>query len=150
MNWSVFGISRKEVIRFLNEYGFMNFINQLPQSFATLIGEEGINLSGGQKQIITLARALYHNPQLLILDEATSSMDKQAEDFTIKLLSNLKKQAGIIFITHKLNILNKFCDRIYILEKGEINNSGNHNELMKYGNLYSDYWNDLNILKNSQ
>ncbi|GEM_PF-2641126 len=72
-------------------------------------------------------------------------MDKQTEDFTIKLLNTIKKQTGIIFITHKLNILNKFCDRIYLLEKGEINNSGNHNELINYKNLYSDYWKELNM-----
>ena len=137
----------QEVIQFLNKFGFINFINQLPQSFVTLIGEEGINLSGGQKQIITLARALYHKPQLLILDEATASMDKQTEDFTIKLLNNIKKETGIIFITHKLNILNKFCDKIYILENGKINNFGNHNYLIKYENLYSNFWNEINILQ---
>lgn len=78
---------QQKVISFLHEFGFANFIDKLPQSTATLVGEEGINLSGGQKQIIALARALYHQPQLLILDEATASMDRESEQFTLQLIN---------------------------------------------------------------
>ena len=109
----------------------------------TLVGEEGINLSGGQKQIIALARALYHKPQLLILDEATASMDRDSEQFVLKLLNNLKKSMAFIFITHRLHVLKSFCDRIYILENGETVYSGNHDTLLLTDNLYSQYWNDL-------
>ena len=132
-----------EVLVFLQKYGFASFIDTLPQSFMTLVGEEGINLSGGQKQIIALARALYHKPQLLILDEATAAMDRDSEQFVLKLLMQLKKDMAIVFITHRLHVLKSFCDRIYIIENGTITNSGTHQSLLQQGNLYSKYWADL-------
>ena len=135
----------KLVLDFLKKYGFTKFIDSLPQSYMTLVGEEGINLSGGQKQMISLARALYHKPQLLILDEATASMDRESEQFVLNLLTELKKSMGIIFITHRLHVLKSFCDRIYILENGETVVSGNHDTLLLSNNLYSQYWNDLII-----
>ena len=132
-----------EVLDFLNNYGFSPFIDSLAQSYMTLVGEEGINLSSGQKQMIALARALYHKPQLLILDEATASMDRDSEQFVLKLLTKLKESMGIVFITHRLHVLRSFCDRIYILENGETSVSGNHDTLLLSDNLYSQYWNDL-------
>lgn len=133
----------QEVILFLQHKGFAPFIDSLPQSLMTLVGEEGINLSGGQKQMIALARALYHKPQLLILDEATAAMDRQSEQFVLQLLQQLKNEMAIIFITHRLHVLKSFCDRIYILENGTIINYGNHGQLLQTKNLYSNYWNDL-------
>lgn len=133
----------QEVVNFLNEYGFGVFMDSLPQSVMTLVGEEGINLSGGQKQMIALARALYHQPQLLILDEATAAMDRQSEQFVLKLLQQLRAKMGIIFITHRLHVLRSFCDKIYILEKGSTTISGTHDKLLQSKNLYSEYWNDL-------
>ncbi|HEX8461731.1 MAG TPA: peptidase domain-containing ABC transporter [Segetibacter sp.] len=133
----------QEVIFFLQKTGFAPFIDSLPQSLMTLVGEEGINLSGGQKQMIALARALYHKPQLLILDEATAAMDRQFEQFVLQLLQQLKSEMGIIFITHRLHVLKSFCDRIYILENGTMLNYGDHSHLLKSKNLYSDYWSDL-------
>jgi ABC-type bacteriocin/lantibiotic exporter with double-glycine peptidase domain len=132
-----------EVLKFLESTGIGKFIDTLPQSFLTIVGEEGINLSGGQKQIIALARALYHKPQLLILDEATAAMDRQAEKFVLGLLKELKKEMGIIFITHRLHVLKNFCDRIYILEDGHVSAKGNHEHLLSSQNLYSKYWSDL-------
>lgn len=137
------GTKPEEVINFLKQYGFVPFIESLPQSLMTIVGEEGINLSGGQKQMIALARALYHKPQLLILDEATAAMDRQSERFVLNLLKHLKKEMGIIFITHRLHVLKSFCDRIYILENGTITTQGNHDSLLKSTNLYSKYWGDL-------
>lgn len=133
----------QQVLQFLQQHGFNLFIDTLPQSYMTLVGEEGINLSGGQKQMLALARALYHKPQLLILDEATAAMDRQSEQFVLELLLQLKKEMGIIFITHRLHILKSFCDRIYILENGTIDTQGNHHKLLQSVNLYSRYWADL-------
>lgn len=133
----------QELLIFLNEYGFASFIDSLPQTYMTLVGEEGINLSGGQKQMIALARALYHKPKLLILDEATASMDRDSEQFTLRLLNKLKGTMGIIFITHRLHVLKSFCDRIYILQNGKTSVSGSHDTLLLSDNLYSKYWNDL-------
>jgi ATP-binding cassette subfamily B protein len=129
--------------QFISEYGFFDFLNSLPQSYMTIVGEEGINLSGGQKQMIALARALYHKPQLLILDEATASMDRKSEQFVLKLLSKIKNQMGIIFITHRLHVLKHFCDRIYIIENGTTSKNGTHETLLQTQNIYSSYWNDL-------
>ncbi len=109
----------------------------------TLVGEEGINLSDGQRQMIALARALYQKPQLLILDEVTSAMDRKSEQFVLQLLKMLKSEMGIIFITHRLHVLKGFCDRIYIMENGEISMQGNHETLLQSENLYSQHWNDL-------
>jgi ATP-binding cassette subfamily B protein len=133
----------EKVMNFLNKYGFKSFIDSLPQSFRTIVGEEGVNLSGGQKQMIAIARALYHNPELLILDEATSAMDRDSERFVLNLLENIKSKMGIIFITHRLHILKKSSDRIYIIENGTITLNGTHETLLNSENLYSNYWGDL-------
>ena len=133
----------KKVLDFLNETGFAKYIDAFPQSFMTLLGEEGANISGGQKQIIALARALYRKPQILILDEASSAMDRETEQFTSDLLLKIKTQTSILLITHRLHILKKIADTIYILEKGKIQTFGTHKELMKSKNLYSSYQNEI-------
>lgn len=131
------------VIEFLQHYGFTAFMDSLPQSVMTLVGEEGINLSGGQKQMIALARALYLRPKLLLLDEATSAMDRETERFVLNLLQSLKTQTAIIMITHRLHVLKTFCDRIYLLDRGSIQTAGNHETLLLSDNLYSRYWADM-------
>lgn len=135
------------ILTFLQQYGFAPFIDSLPQSYLTVVGEEGINLSGGQKQMIALARTLYFKPQLLILDEATAAMDRQSEQFVLQLLQQLKKEIGVIFITHRLHVLKSFCDRIYIFENGSITTQGSHHQLLQTENMYSSYWNDLTMEK---
>jgi ABC-type bacteriocin/lantibiotic exporter with double-glycine peptidase domain len=127
-------------MKFIEEYGFDFYFGQLPQGLTTILGEEGINLSGGQKQIIALARALYKKPQLLILDEATAAMDRNTEQFTINLLQKVKKECAIFFISHRLNMLKNIADTIYILEDKTVSISGNHLELMETKNFYSEYW----------
>jgi ATP-binding cassette subfamily B protein len=138
------GKDPQAVADFLMKYGFAPFMNSLPQSAMTWVGEEGINLSGGQKQMIALARALYHRPQLLILDEATAAMDRESELFVLHLLKRLKSEMGIIIITHRLHVLKSFCDRIFVLDKGTIATTGNHASLLQSNNLYSRYWADIN------
>lgn len=107
---------------------------------ATILGEEGINLSGGQRQIIALARVLFKKPQFLILDEATSAMDRNTENFTMNLLQKIKPNCAILFISHRLNTLKKCADVIYILENKTITQVGSPEELMTSNNFYSDYW----------
>lgn len=130
----------EDIIQFLTYFGFDVYFNQLPQGLATILGEEGINLSGGQKQIIALARVLYKKPQFLILDEATSAMDRNTENFTMNLFEKIKPNCAIFFISHRLNALKSIADVIYVLDKKTITNFGNHNELMQTDNFYSDYW----------
>lgn len=133
----------ENVVEFCGKNGFDNFIAELPQGYTTILGEEGINLSGGQKQIIALARALYKKPQFLILDEATAAMDRITESFTMKLLSNLKNEIAVLFISHRLHTLKNIANRIYILENGTISYKGSHQELLETTNFYSTYWEDI-------
>jgi ATP-binding cassette subfamily B protein len=140
------GDSEKEaekVLKFLVDNGFEKFINDLPQSYMTILGEEGINLSGGQKQIIAFARALYQTPQLLILDEATSAMDKETEEFITSLIKKLKEDIAVFYISHRFHVLKNISDRIYILQDGKIQSFGSHEQLIEGDNLYSHYWKDL-------
>jgi ATP-binding cassette subfamily B protein len=135
----------EQLLSFCKENGFEKFIEQLPQGYATIVGEEGINISGGQKQLLALIRALYKKPQVLILDEATSAMDRITEKFTLNLLRKLKNEMGIgiVFISHRLHSLKTNADRIYVLEKGTIENQGTHEELLQKNNFYSQFWLDL-------
>ena len=119
------------------------FIKTLPQGYATILGEVGINLSGGQKQIIALMRVLYKKPQLLLLDEFTPAMDRNTEHFVLQLLRKLKKEITIIFISHRLHSLKRIADKIYIIENGETLVNGSHNQLLETTNFYSDYWKEL-------
>lgn len=133
----------ENIVKFCKDYGFETFINTLPQSYATILGEEGINLSGGQKQVIALMRALYKKPQVLLLDEFTSAMDRKTEQFVLELLNKLKSELTIIFISHRLHSLPKIADHIYVLENGIISDFGNHEKLMESKNFYSEFWNEL-------
>lgn len=133
----------ENVVKFCQEFGFEKFIADFPQGYATILGEEGINLSGGQKQIIAFARALYKKPQFLILDEATAAMDRNTENFTMQLLSKLKNEVAILFISHRLHTLKNNADRIYVLENGAITCEGNHEKLMENSNFYSEFWKEM-------
>lgn len=110
---------RKSVLKFCEQYGFNNFFYKLPQGLDTLVGEEGVNLSSGQQQLIALARALFHSPKLLLLDEPTSSMDSLTESFVIQLIENIRNQMAVIMVTHKQQ-LTKLANRVYQLHNGNV------------------------------
>lgn len=133
-------VTPETIMDFITQYGFSDYFNQLPQGLATIVGEEGINLSGGQKQIIAFARVLYKQPQFLILDEATSAMDRNTEKFSMELLEKIKPNCAIFFISHRLNTLKNIADEIYVLEYKTITHYGNHKQLLKTNNFYSQYW----------
>jgi ABC-type bacteriocin/lantibiotic exporter with double-glycine peptidase domain len=103
--------------------------NDLPQGYATTVGERGVRLSGGQRQRIGIARALYHKPQVLILDEATSALDNLTEQAVMEAVNNLGHDITIILIAHRLSTVRQ-CDQIYLLERGEVNASGTYEELI--------------------
>ena len=130
----------EDLLAFLNEYGFDTYFNQFPQGLATQLGEKGVNISGGQKQLIAFARALFKKPQLLILDEATSAMDRHTEAFVHRILNQIKRDSLTLFISHRLHSLQHFADRICILENGTVSHSGTHNHLMQTQNFYSDFF----------
>jgi len=100
--------------------GFDKFINSLPQGLLTLVGEEGINLSGGQKQLLGWMRALYHDPQFLILDEPTSSLDKENKIFIYNLIQKLKSEKTIFIISHQLEDIKDISDKILLLKNNHI------------------------------
>lgn len=132
-----------EVVRFCEKYGLDKFISELPAGLGTLVGEEGINLSGGQKQLIAFARALYRPSKILILDEVTSAMDRKTEKHICSVLQSLRDDHIIIFITHRLETARLLGDNIVVMEKGRMSAQGTHLELMQSDNFYSEYWNSL-------
>ena len=103
-------------------------IDKLPNKFKTLVGERGINLSGGEKQRISIARAMYNNPEILIFDEATSALDISTEELIFKTINNLDFDTTIIIVAHRLTTL-KECDNIYELSNGSLKSLGSYNEL---------------------
>ncbi len=103
--------------------------NELSQQYQTKVGERGIRLSGGQRQRIGIARALYHNPQVLILDEATSSLDNLTEKEVMEAVNKISKNITIIMIAHRLSTV-KSCDTIYLLEKGKLKSKGTFDEMI--------------------
>lgn len=120
------GASHAEnVIDFCCQSGFHRFFKDFPQQYFTLVGEGGINLSGGQKQLVALARCLYHDPQLLLLDEPTSAMDKLTEKFVLDLLIKIKREKTILVISHR-DSLTSISDRIYALQQGTIQAVASH------------------------
>lgn len=100
--------------------GFEKFVSTLPQGFLTIVGEEGINLSGGQKQLLGWLRALYHNPQFLILDEPTSSLDEENRQFIYGLILKLKTERIIFIISHHIEDLKQISDDIFVLKNTKI------------------------------
>ena len=116
------------------------FIEELPQKFETIIGENGIKLSGGQKQRISIARAVLKNSPIILLDEATSSLDAESEEKVQNAVMSLTKNKTTLVIAHRLSTIIR-ADKIILVNRGEIADFGTHNELLKnsmiYKNLYS-------------
>ncbi|NTU15027.1 multidrug resistance ABC transporter ATP-binding protein/permease BmrA [Bacillus subtilis] len=116
----------------------LNFIKELPNQFDTEVGERGIMLSGGQRQRIAIARALLRNPSILMLDEATSSLDSQSEKSVQQALEVLMEGRTTIVIAHRLSTVVD-ADQLLFVEKGEITGRGTHHELMASHGLYRDF-----------
>ncbi len=106
------------------------FVEDLPEGLETEVGERGVRLSGGQRQRLGMARALYRNPEILIMDEATSALDNKTEDEVMQAILKMKKNRTLIMIAHRLTTVER-CDKIYMLKKGEITFSGKFDEFIK-------------------
>ncbi|SHF00531.1 ATP-binding cassette, subfamily B, AbcA/BmrA [Seinonella peptonophila] len=111
------------------------FISQLPKGYDSEVGERGIKLSGGQRQRIAIARALLHNPQILMLDEATSNLDSKAEEVVQKALQNLMKGRTTLIIAHRLSTVID-ADQILVIEQGRLTGQGTHDQLLSSHRLY--------------
>ena len=105
------------------------FLDSLPDGLETIVGEKGIRISGGQQQRIGIARALYRDPEILILDEATSSLDQSTEKKIMESIQFLKKKKTLIVVTHRLSTV-KNCDKIFFIEKGKITRQGAPKEIL--------------------
>jgi len=115
------------------------FIEKLPHGYQTLVGERGIKLSGGQRQRVAVARALLKKAPILVLDEATSSLDSESEKFIQQGLRELMKGRTAVVIAHRLSTI-KHLDRIVVLDQGRIVQDGTHDELIKQKGLYAKLW----------
>lgn len=130
----------EKIINICKSIGILEFIETLPNGFETYLGENGASLSGGQKQRIAIARALYKTPEILVLDEATSSLDSKSENYIQRTINNLReKEKTIIVIAHRLStVIN--ADLIVVLDKGEVLEKGTHQELYAKKEQYYSLW----------
>ena len=115
-----------------------DFILDLPKGYDTPVGNRGITLSGGQKQRIALARALIKDPPLLMLDEATSSLDSTSENLIQQAIMELQKMKTICIIAHRLSTVMR-ADNIILIEEGRIIEQGTHNSLIKGNGRYKEF-----------
>ncbi|MDC3125752.1 ABC transporter transmembrane domain-containing protein [Candidatus Pelagibacter sp.] len=131
--------SQEEIEEAANLSFASEFIEKLPDKFETVIGENGIRLSGGEKQRLSIARAILKKSPIILLDEATSSLDAETEDKIQKAINFLTKGRTTIVIAHRLStILNS--DRIYVIDNGTINGEGKHQELLKTSEVYKNFY----------
>lgn len=123
--------TENEIIEAAKKAYAWDFIQQFPDGLDTVVGERGVKLSGGQRQRIAIARAILKNPVMLILDEATSSLDAESESVVQKALEDLMQNRTTLIIAHRLSTIRN-CDKIYVLENGQIVEQGTHQQLLMY------------------
>lgn len=130
----------EKIIQICKDLGISEFIEGMPNSYNTYIGENGTTLSGGQRQRLAIARALYRNPEILIFDEATSALDSESERYVQAAIKKLRNEGKtIIIIAHRLSTV-IISDKIVVLSKGELMEEGSHQELMQKEELYYEMW----------
>lgn len=115
------------------------FIEHLPKKYETIVGERGVKLSGGQRQRVAIARAMLKSAPIIILDEATSSLDSVSEHLITDALDRLMEKRTTLVIAHRLSTIRKL-DRILVLADGKVVEDGNHDMLIEKGGLYATLW----------
>ena len=131
--------SQKEIIEACQFAAADEFIDKLPDGYETFIGENGIRLSGGQKQRLSIARAILKKSAIILLDEATSSLDADSEQIVQNAIANLTKNKTTLVIAHRLSTIHN-ADKIFVLNNGSIIDSGKHNSLMRSSNEYKSLY----------
>jgi ABC-type multidrug transport system fused ATPase/permease subunit len=127
------GASFEEIRSAASQANALDFIASFPEKFQTVVGERGVKLSGGQRQRIAIARAILKNPSILILDEATSSLDAESEFLVQEALQKLMENRTSIIIAHRLSTIKK-ADRIFVIKDGKLAETGTHAELTSIDN----------------
>lgn len=127
----------EEILNAAQKANVMEFIDRFPEGLDTLVGERGTQLSGGQRQRIAIARAVLKDPRILILDEATSSLDSESERLVQEALENLMKNRTSVVIAHRLSTIRK-ADQIFVINHGQIVEQGTHDQLIKMKGIYSN------------
>ena len=136
----------EEIIEAAKKSFASEFIEKLPEGYNSLIGENGLRLSGGEKQRISIARAMLKKSSIILLDEATSSLDADTEQKIQKALTLLTKNKTTVVIAHRLSTILS-ADQIYVIDSGQVIANGNHNELLKHSSVYKNFY-DKQITKN--
>ena len=134
-----FGVSDEEMISAAKFSYASEFIEQLPNKYETIIGENGIRLSGGEKQRLSIARAMIKKSPIILLDEATSSLDSETESKIQDALQILTKDKTTIVIAHRLSTILS-SDQIYIIDSGNVVANGKHDELLNNSELYKNFY----------
>jgi ATP-binding cassette subfamily B protein len=133
------GVTAARLEEAVKRVGADDFIKRLPRGYQEEVGERGVSLSVGQRQLISFARALIHDPRILILDEATSSVDPETEHLLREAVHSLLSGRTSIVIAHRLSTI-RSADKIVVLHKGRVKEKGTHEELLKTGGIYSKLW----------
>lgn len=132
----------KRVISIIKELGLESFVEGLPLGLSTVVGEHGVSLSGGERQRIAIARAIYRNSDILLFDEATSSLDTISEKYVKDITKKMAAQGKtIIIIAHRLSTI-KDADSIVVIEHGKVCETGTHTELLNFDGVYAKLWNE--------
>lgn len=140
IGYSKEGASREEIIESAKKAHAHEFISELKDGYDTFVGERGVKLSGGERQRVAIARAMLKNAPIIILDEATSSLDSLSESYIQDAFKKLMEGNTAIVIAHRLSTIQKM-DRIIVLDKGRITEEGSHSDLLSKGGVYSKLWN---------
>ena len=135
-----FGATKEEIIEAAKVANVHHFIKTLPDGYDMFLNEEASNISQGEKQLLTIARAIISDPAILILDEATSSVDTRLELLLQKAMQNIMKGRTSFVIAHRLSTIRN-ADLILVMDEGNIIEQGNHEELMKKGGFYEKLYN---------
>jgi ATP-binding cassette subfamily B protein len=130
------GYTVEQIQKAAEETNIAQFIEELPQGYDTQLRERGTNISSGQKQLLAFARAAIRNPQILVLDEATASLDVGTEALVQEALNQLLLRRTAIIIAHRLSTIRN-VDRIFVLKRGELIEQGSHDQLIQEGGLYA-------------